>query len=156
MLYHPVFHEVIVEIAKLINPKINIIDGTYAMDGNGPIFGDVVEMNTLIASNHFGAADLAGCRLMQFDPGQVKYLEVARKQGLIPEPDELILNENIQKFASRKFEPKMRANNYVAYVAFHSKLLTKFIYFSPLSKLKDAILRRIRGEKGKELFKYYG
>jgi TnpA family transposase len=93
---------------------------------------------------------------MQFNPLKVKYLEVARKQGLIPKLDELILNENIQKFASRRFKPIMRANNYMAYVAFHSRLLTKFIYFSPFSKFKDAILRRIRGEKGKELFKYYG
>lgn len=156
MLYHPVFHEVIVEIAKLINPKITIIDGTYAMDGNGPIFGDVFELNTMIASNDFGAADLVGCHVMQFDPRKVKYLGIAKKQDLIPELEEILLNESIQKFSSHKFKPVMRVNNYVAYAAFRSKLLTKFIYFSPFSKLKDAIVRRIRGEKGKELFKYYG
>jgi TnpA family transposase len=93
---------------------------------------------------------------MQFNPLKVKYLEVAREQDLIPELNELILNESIQKFASRRFKPIMRANNYVAYAAFHSRLLTKFIYFSPFSKFKDAILRRIRGEKGKKLFEYYG
>jgi len=93
---------------------------------------------------------------MQFDPLKVKYLEIARKQGLIPKLDELILNEGIQKFASRKFKPTIKANNYVAYGAFHSRLLTKFIYFSPFSKVKDAILRRVRGEKGRELFEYYG
>lgn len=156
MLYHHIFHEAIVEIAKLINPKITIVDATYAMDRNGPIFGDVLEMNTLIASNHFGAADLVGCHLMKFDPRKVKYLEVARKQGLIPQMDELILNESIEKFTSREFKPTLRVNNYVAYVAFQSELLTKFIYFSRFSKVKDAILRRIRGEKGKELFEYYG
>jgi len=156
MLYHPFFSEVITEIAKLLNPKITIIDGTYAMDGNGPVFGDVVKMNTIIVSNHFGAADLVGCHLMKFDPRKVKYLEVARKQGLIPKLEELIVNDSIHKFCSRTFKPIMRLNNYVAYIAFNSRLLTAFVYFSPFSKVKDVVLRKIRGKKGKELFEYYG
>ena len=48
------------EIVKLLRPKITIIDASYAMDRNGPIFGDVVKMNTLIATDNSGVAEVGG------------------------------------------------------------------------------------------------
>lgn len=61
-----------------------IIDGTHAMEGNGPASGEQVDLGWLIASFNPVAADALATYLMGLDPKDVGYLYHLDKKGLGP------------------------------------------------------------------------
>ena len=61
-----------------------IIDGTAAMEGNGPAAGTSVELGWLIASFNPVAADSLAAYLMGLDPHDIGYLVFLEDKGLGP------------------------------------------------------------------------
>ncbi len=58
MQKHIDFAHVMVDLYQTIKPTLNIIDGITAMEGQGPMSGDVVDAKIIIASSDGFAADL--------------------------------------------------------------------------------------------------
>lgn len=145
LLYHSIFNEAIVSIADALNPRLAVIDAMYAMDGSGPMYGDVVEMSTLVVADSVGAADLVGCQLMHIDPLSIPHLHLARGRGLLPFVEEVTVNVEPQNMNSRRFAVKRSVFEIAAAMAAQSSFATWLIYLSPLSGIKDMILRRLRG-----------
>jgi len=144
---HPQFNEKIVAINKLLNPQIVIFDGSYFLDRTGPMDGDVVPMNLLIASNDIGAGSLARCKIMNIAPRKVKHFQIAKKEGMFPSSlEEIEFNDNIEKFSNRQFKLERSILNYMALATFNSKWGTNLVYFSPLAGPIHRVLYAIRGE----------
>ena len=64
----------IFRLAKRLKPSLSVIDGFKAMEGNGPDYGDAVDVKTCIVSADFLAADRVGLEVMGIDASKVGYL----------------------------------------------------------------------------------
>ncbi len=61
-----------------------VIDGSTAMEGNGPSSGDLVNMNVIIAGVNPLATDMVAANVMGFEPGEVPLFTWANKIGMQP------------------------------------------------------------------------
>jgi len=145
--YHYRFSHQIVAMHKLLKTKIAIFDGTYFLDRTGPMDGDAIPMNLLIASNDIGAGSLTCCKIMNIDPHKVKHFQIAKREGMFPSSiEDIEFNDNIEKFSTRRFKLKRSILNYMALAAFNSKGGTYLVYLSPLAGPIHKVLYAIRGK----------
>ena len=72
----------VAEINALLRPKLAVFDGIIAQEGLGPVFGDPVEMDLIIAADDQVAADTVVCHIMEIDPQQVLCIRYAEEMGL--------------------------------------------------------------------------
>ena len=63
-----VFARMLTDIHRAVNPRLHIMDGIIAMEGNGPSSGDPVEMNVMLFSDDPVALDTVYCWLIGLDP----------------------------------------------------------------------------------------
>jgi uncharacterized protein (DUF362 family) len=138
---HFQFSEKIVAINKLLRPRLVLFDGTYFLDVNGPIAGKPVHMNMIIASDDIGAGDHIVCRLMGIDPGRIRYLKAARREGLFPAPkEEIETNQPVDNFRTHQFCLKRSMVNRIALIGFRSSFGTKLLYDSVIGDLLHKVL----------------
>ncbi len=76
------FSRMLVDLNLLLRPRLHLLDGILAMEGNGPRNGDPVPMNALVLSEDPVAADAAFCRLIGLDPAFVPTCVAGRELGL--------------------------------------------------------------------------
>ena len=72
----------LIDIAKVIKPSLNIIDGIYAMEGMSAHAGSARAVGVLIGSLDMVAADIVGSQVMGFDPMEVVTTQLALKDKL--------------------------------------------------------------------------
>jgi uncharacterized protein (DUF362 family)/Pyruvate/2-oxoacid:ferredoxin oxidoreductase delta subunit len=63
-----VFAKMLADLNRLVKPRLHIMDGVLAMEGNGPQSGDPIKMNVIIASADPVAVDSVFCRLVHLNP----------------------------------------------------------------------------------------
>lgn len=63
-----VFARMLADIHRCVKPRLHIMDGIVAMEGNGPGSGDPVPMNVLLFSKDPVALDSVFCTLVHLDP----------------------------------------------------------------------------------------
>lgn len=92
-------------------PDLAIIDGFSAMEGDGPVYGNVVDWGIAAASCDAVALDCLVARLMGFDVSDVGYLWYLQKKGYgVGDTSQMqILGEDIEKY-HRKFKPHSAFN----------------------------------------------
>lgn len=101
--------DVIVDINTVLKPTLTVIDGFVAMDGKGPTDGTPVKMNLIIAGTDVVATDATACRIMGFNPHEVKHIRRASEKGL-GSIEAQVLGQEINQVA-RPFQPaKARIN----------------------------------------------
>ncbi len=76
------FSKVLVDINKFINPRLYIMDGIVAMEGNGPRGGNSVDMNTILLSRDPIALDAVFCKLINLNPEYVPTMKYGLSSGL--------------------------------------------------------------------------
>ena len=83
------FARLLVRIGRTLKPSFNILDGILALEGDGPGRGGVPkQIGLLMAGRDPFAVDLAVCRMLGLDQGQVPLLKAAAESGvLLPEPE---------------------------------------------------------------------
>ncbi|MGQ9525768.1 MAG: DUF362 domain-containing protein [Armatimonadota bacterium] len=74
--------ESIVDLCRVRPIHFAVVDGTTAMEGYGPISGNKVKMNIVLAGRDPVAVDSVGAEIMGFNPAQVKHIHYASKAGL--------------------------------------------------------------------------
>lgn len=85
MLYHKDdLHQKLIDINHIIKPKLRLalIDGTYALEGQGPTLGKPLALNLCVTSQDFVAADSVATTLMGFSPNDITHIRLAALQGL--------------------------------------------------------------------------
>jgi uncharacterized protein (DUF362 family) len=73
------FCTMLIDIYKLLNPVITIIDGVVAMEGPGPISGIPKKLGWTIASVDPIAAEVVCCNFLGISPGQLPMIKTAEK-----------------------------------------------------------------------------
>ena len=74
--------KVVHDIAVTLPPHLTVIDGFVAMEGRGPVHGNPVQMDTVIASTDVVAADATASRIMGFNPERIDHIKWAEESGL--------------------------------------------------------------------------
>lgn len=78
--YHPNIHAVIADLNSLFYSRMFVlVDGIIAMEGNGPIYGNPVELDLLMFSDDALAADATAARIIGMEPEEVEHIELFRK-----------------------------------------------------------------------------
>jgi uncharacterized protein (DUF362 family) len=82
-----------------------VIDGSIAMEGDGPTTGDLVKMNLIIAGTNPLATDMVAANVMGFEPREVPTFVWAVKSGMTPtDLDEIEIRGESIKDVQRKFK----------------------------------------------------
>lgn len=94
LMYHRTdIHQKLVDIMHLVRPKIKlaVIDGLLAMEGDGPVHGNPVDMGVIIAGDDPISVDAVGSMTMGFrDPFEIGPIAAAHQQGLgVADPDRI-------------------------------------------------------------------
>jgi uncharacterized protein (DUF362 family)/Pyruvate/2-oxoacid:ferredoxin oxidoreductase delta subunit len=85
-----VFAALLVRIYQTINPKLTILDGILAMEGEGPGKGGrPKELGLLLGSADAPALDVTVCRLLRLREDELLTNKMARVFGLLDDPVEL-------------------------------------------------------------------
>jgi uncharacterized protein (DUF362 family)/NAD-dependent dihydropyrimidine dehydrogenase PreA subunit len=99
------FAKMLVCLNLYIRPRLFILDGIMAMEGNGPRNGDPVKMNVLLFPTDPIALDAVVCRLIDLDPQFVPTMKPGRDWGLgtyLPEEIELV-GDPIEQYINKSF-----------------------------------------------------
>ncbi len=107
--YHYRIDRVLLDILEAIRPPINIMDGIYCMEGNGPTDGRIRRSGFLLASRDVIALDMAACKVACADLSQVKHVQMASEKYKI-KPD---FSEDVRMCLEI---PKTRLNRVGAYL----------------------------------------
>jgi len=140
---HYVFNKIIGQVCNVLKFKYAFLDGKYGLDDNGPMAGKPVEVNWFVASNSLGAFDAVVSEMMGFNWRDIGHLREAANLGFIPDLKEIMVIGNIESL-EKKFILKRNFWNYPALLAFNSKRLTHFFYFSSYAKILHDIMYLFR------------
>ena len=110
---HPYLSLLISQMHRLCPPDLCIVDGRIGLEGQGPILGDPVRMNSIIFSRDALTADVAACKLMSIQPEEVPHLrKVAKDLG--------------RKFPEIHLPIDIQAHSFDFDVPSHAEILLKF------------------------------
>jgi uncharacterized protein (DUF362 family)/Pyruvate/2-oxoacid:ferredoxin oxidoreductase delta subunit len=100
------FATMLVDLNTLIRPRLYIMDGIVAMEGNGPRSGKLKRLNVLLLSGDPIALDATACRIAHLDPGIVPTSRPGEKAGLGTYHDENIelMGEPLESFVDKSFQ----------------------------------------------------
>jgi uncharacterized protein (DUF362 family) len=144
LMEHPQFDAKIVAINRRLNPKA-IVDGTFFLDGVGPLSGEAVRKNLLMAGAPVGAVDAACCEVMGIDPDTIRYLRLAKSGGLTPPSGtDVPSNRPIAPFRDRVFSTHRAFMDWVSLVGFRSPFFTWLFWGSPLAGVFHNVLYSVR------------
>lgn len=75
---------VVVDLVRANKLGLVVIDGSMAMEGNGPSMGKPFKMDVIVAGTNPVAADMVAASLMGFTPAEIPVFQWANKAGLQP------------------------------------------------------------------------
>jgi uncharacterized protein (DUF362 family) len=144
--HHHLFDEAILEINRRLPAATAIADGTYFLDGNGPMDGEPLRKDLVIAAGSIGECDRYLCALMGVDPFRVPHLRRAIEAGFVPagmdevEHDPAALERHRYRAVLRR-TPRQS----VVRVFFHSRSLTRLMYTSRFGRAVHEVYYRLAG-----------
>jgi len=99
------FSKLLVDINMFLKPRLYIMDGIVAMEGNGPASGNPRNMNVLLISSDPVALDSTFCRIIDLEPSFVATNKFGKDFGLgtYLEDEIELLGDDIKKFIKKDF-----------------------------------------------------
>ena len=143
---HFLFDDAIVAINRALRPQIVLADGTYFLDRQGPMDGDAVLMDLVIAATDPGSFCLYTSALMGLDWRKAPHLRRAVDLGDMPaDLAQVDVNVAPGEISTRQFHLRRTLRNYFVLPAFRSSYLTWLYYESWLGLLAHRILYALVG-----------
>jgi uncharacterized protein (DUF362 family) len=144
--YHYLFDAAILEINRRLPAARAVVDGTWFLDGGGPIEGTPLRKGLIVAADSIGECDRYLCALMGVDPLGVPHLRHAIEQGFVPADLSAVAHD---KDALRRHAYRARLRRTprqsVVRVFFHSRRLTRLMYTSWFGRALHAVFYRVAG-----------
>jgi uncharacterized protein (DUF362 family) len=88
--------KVIVDINTILKPTLTVIDGFVGMEGRGPVQGNPVKMDTIIAGRDVVATDATATRVMGIDPQTIEHIKWGHERGLGEMYDVEVVGDGIE------------------------------------------------------------
>ena len=83
-LFHRIgLAKAIVDLNRAVPLDLTVVDAIHAMEGLGPSFGEIIEMDMVMASSDVYSLDVIGAQVMGLPPGDVEYLKLAAEMDLV-------------------------------------------------------------------------
>jgi uncharacterized protein (DUF362 family) len=143
---HHEFARVIVAINKILRPAIALFDGGHFLNRMGPMEGDAVEMNLLIASQGPGAGTLACCEIMQVPAASIAHMNLAMAEGLMPRAvAELSCNRPLAGFRDASFYLERNLRSWLGLAGFRYRIISWLGWDSPFANLAHQLLYMMYG-----------
>lgn len=100
------FAKMLVDLNKLIGPRLYIMDGIWGMEGNGPRGGTPKKMNILLLSSDPVALDATVCRLINVDPKYVPTTKYGMQaaMGTFLKEEITLVGDDFDGFATDDFD----------------------------------------------------
>jgi uncharacterized protein (DUF362 family)/NAD-dependent dihydropyrimidine dehydrogenase PreA subunit len=89
------FSQMLVDLNRLLRPRLVVMDAVVAMEGNGPRNGDPHHVGVLLLSDDPVAVDALGCRIMSLDHSLVDTVVYGERWGLGSASDIEILGDEL-------------------------------------------------------------
>ncbi|NTW05411.1 MAG: DUF362 domain-containing protein [Peptococcaceae bacterium] len=102
------FANMLVDINRYIKPRLYVMDGIMAMEGNGPRGGRPFNMKIVLLSTDPVALDATVCRIVNLEPQYVPTIVAGHRAGLgtYLEDDIELLGDPLESFTSSDFNVK--------------------------------------------------
>ena len=107
------FARMLIDLNKCVAPKLYVVDGIVAMEGNGPGSGDPVQMNVMLMSTDPVALDSVFSRLVYLKPEMVPTNYHGEKMGLgtwkeeeitlLTPEGEISMSEAVKRYGNPQF-----------------------------------------------------
>ena len=151
-LHHKNLDHKLVQIAKILDPKIVVLDGTYMLDLHGPMFGTPIKRDLLLISNNCVAADSLTALIMGVQPEQVGHVKLAEMERLgVTNPEMIVINEDWNRFKQKPVVLKKTVIDRLSTLPFRSELVAKTLFDSPLTPLLYGAAGFMRTAEEKEV-----
>lgn len=143
-LHHKNLGHKLTLITKSLNPKIVVMDGIYALDGHGPMYGEPKKLDLILSSNNSVAIDAIGTSVMGIPIKTVEHILIAEKEGLgTTDIDKIKMNDDWGKFEMNFSSNKTIIDN-LSTLLFNSKIMAKLVIDSPVSPVIYGIAKHFR------------
>ena len=103
------FSQMLVDLNRLLRPRLYVMDGVLAMEGNGPQGGSPRPMNVLLFSEDPVALDTVVCRMIDLDPDLVMPIRYGAAYGLGRSKEIEIVGDPLELFTAHDFDVNRRA-----------------------------------------------
>jgi uncharacterized protein (DUF362 family)/NAD-dependent dihydropyrimidine dehydrogenase PreA subunit len=103
---HPIdFSKMLVALNLFLKPRLYIMDGIMAMEGNGPRTGDPVAMNVMLFSKDPVALDAVACRMIDLNVDYVPTMKPGKEWGLgvYGEEEIKLVGDPVDSFVNKNF-----------------------------------------------------
>jgi uncharacterized protein (DUF362 family) len=150
-LHHKNLSRKLTLITKSLNPQLILVDGTYALDGHGPMHGTAIQSNLILSANNPVVADSLGSAIMGIPLSRVDHITMAEKEGLgITDLSKVIMNGDWDKYAMKFTVNKTIIDN-LSWILFNSETCAKLVIDSPLKPLIYGIATKLRDGDEKQV-----
>ena len=99
-----VFADMLTDLHRCVRPRLHIMDGIIAMEGNGPTSGTPIAMNVLLFSADPVALDTVYAALVHLDPATVPTCVRGAKGGIGVMDEGLIVSQAREKYGNAQFD----------------------------------------------------
>lgn len=144
--YHPIFNSLLAGINSILDPKIALVDATFVLDGRGPLMGNPIRADVVLAGNNAVATDLHVCKLVGISPDAVAHLEAAIRAGLGPPNHSEIDVLGDKDLTLPHLRVRRSVEDYIAVGIAKNRLFNSMMYGSPLSPAFRKVLQLARRE----------
>lgn len=145
LLYHKNLDYKLTLISKLVKNRFQIIDGTWSLDGHGPMEGTPVPTNKILIANNPVAADATAAYLMHLDVSKIGHIQIAEEFGLgTADVNRIEFNKPIEEERFTAFRPYKVRLDYISTLLFRSEILSKAVLASPLTPFIYGFVNRFR------------
>lgn len=142
---HHCFDQAIVRINQLLKPRV-LADGTYFLDGNGPLEGFPRRVGCVIGASDAGAFDCFVSTMMGVPWRGIGHLRHAVRVGDMPSLDDIEGNVDPHEGWGPRYRLNRTWRNYLALAGFRSRFVTWLGYESWFGRVVlHAILYAIAG-----------
>jgi uncharacterized protein (DUF362 family)/Pyruvate/2-oxoacid:ferredoxin oxidoreductase delta subunit len=138
-IYH--FSKVLVDINSFLKPRLYIMDGILAMEGNGPRGGDPIYMNTLLFSTDPIALDTTFCNLISMKPEHVPTSKFGRdaQLGTYLSNEIQLVGHPFEDLANKNFKATRKPPNRNIQSPWYPHFLKNFVSPRPVITEKKCI-----------------
>lgn len=148
-LHHQNLREKLTLITKSLNPRIVVMDGIYALDGHGPMYGEPKKLDLLLTSNNPVSIDALGAALMGIPLRKAEHILIAEKEGLgITELKNVNINLDWHEFGMQ-FSLNKTFIDKLSTLLFESETMAKIVMDSPLTPIIYNIAKFFRNSEEK-------
>ncbi len=100
-------HEKIADLYRVRPPDLVLADSIVAGEGQGPMVARPVELGVMVGGANGVAVDAVACRLMGFDPAEIRHLAYLAEAGVGPlsQGEIEVVGDKIEEHARRFVRP---------------------------------------------------